>query len=171
MASGVSTLSEGCKTCSTLISDPLLPNSAPRNTVKPKLFCFHIGIHPCLIFLPTYEPHHSRWVAGTMREGLTKNPSRKCHRIHLWWTQTTLFWLGKKHVFCKAIFRDWETLTFHTGWNTFDIVATVTEERLCGRNNTISRVRYCLDAPEIDVVAMTWAWLMGWNGSEFEESS
>ena len=61
-----------CKTCSTLISDPLLPNSAPRNTVKPKLFCFHIGIHPCLIFLPTYEPHHSRWVAGTMREGLTK---------------------------------------------------------------------------------------------------
>ena len=72
-----------------------------------------------------------------MREGLTKNPSRKCHRIHLWWTQTTLFWLGKKHVFCKAIFRDWETLTFHTGWNTFDIVATVTEERLCGRNNTI----------------------------------
>ena len=25
-------------------------NSAPRNTVKPKLFCFHIGIHPCLNF-------------------------------------------------------------------------------------------------------------------------
>ena len=119
MASGVSTLSEGCKTCSTLISDPLLPNSAPRNTVKPKLFCFHIRIHPCLNFLPTYEPHHSRWVAGTMREGLTKNPSRKCHRIHLWWTQTTLFWLGKKHVFSKAIFRDWETLTFHTGFPHF----------------------------------------------------
>ena len=64
------TLSDGCKTCSTLISDPLLPSSTPRGTVRPKRFCFHVRIHPCLRFFASIPAVSVLdWVARTSAMG------------------------------------------------------------------------------------------------------